>query len=123
VGIPLHPQVASWLRDLDVQVRAQVDDALAYLAEHGRAAALPDVRHRIQESAHFPQMSEVRVTVDDAHVYRVLVGFGPDEVPVLLLAGNKAGIGNPWYTANVPEADARFDTYLNALRKSKGQPT
>jgi hypothetical protein len=96
-----------------------VDEALAYLEEHGRAAALPDVRHRIQTSRHFPDMSEVRIDVDDGHVYRVLVGFGPDGRAALLVAGNKAGVGNAWYEANVAVADQRFDAYLTALRTSK----
>jgi hypothetical protein len=89
------------------------------LEEHGRSAALPDVRHRIQASRHFPDVSEVRIDLDREHIYRVLVGFGPDERPSLLLAGNKAGVGNPWYETNVPMADERFDSYLTAVRKSK----
>jgi hypothetical protein len=79
--LPRHPQVARWLQDLDDRMRGEVDEALDYLQEHGRAAALPDVRHRIQTSRHFPQVSEVRVDIDDGHVFRVLVGFGPDDVP------------------------------------------
>lgn len=114
-----HPQVAEWLATLDDKTRAAVDEALSYLEEHGRSAALPDVRHRIQTSRHFPDVSEVRIDLDQQHVYRVLVGFGPDEQPSLLLAGNKAGIGNPWYDANVPIADERFDSHLTAVRNSK----
>lgn len=95
---------------------------MSYLEEHGRAAALPDVRHRIQTSRHFPDMSEVRVDLDSEQIFRVLVGIGPDERPALLLAGNKARVGNRWYDANVPIADDRFDTYLTALRKSRERP-
>ena len=47
------------------------------------------------------------------------VGFGPDDRPVFLLAGTKAGVGHRWYEANVPIADGRLDIYLAALRKSK----
>jgi len=114
MSLPRHPQVAGWLQNLDDMTRGEVDEALDYLQEHGRAAALPDVRHRIQISRHFPAMSEVRVDIDEAHLYRVLVGFGPNDVPALLLAGNKAGIGNHWYDENVPIADDRFDAYLAA---------
>jgi hypothetical protein len=96
-----------------------VDEALAYLEEHGRAAALPDVRHRIQTSKHFPNMSEARVDIDDDHVFRILAGFGPDNRPALLLAGNKAGAASSWYDENVPVADERFDAYLMAIVKSK----
>lgn len=116
--LPRHPQVATWLAGLDDVTRAAVDEALDYLQEHGRGAVLPDVRHRIQTSRRFPDMSEVRVNSDDDHVYRVLVGFGPDGVPALLLAGNKAGVGNRWYDQNVPVADGHFDTYLSALARS-----
>lgn len=93
MGLPRHPQVAGWLRDLDDAARGAVDEALDYLQEHGRAAALPDVRHRIQSSRHFPHMSEVRVDIDNDHVYRLLVGFGTDDVPALLLAGTRPASG------------------------------
>lgn len=119
MSLPRHPQVAGWLQNLDDMTRGEVDEALDYLQEHGQAAALPDVRHRIQISRHFPAMSEVRVDIDEAHLYRVLVGFGPNDVPALLLAGNKAGIGNHWYDENVPIADDRFDAYLAALARPR----
>lgn len=115
MGLPRDPAVAEWLQDLNDVARAEVDEALKYLEQHGRGAALPDVRHRIQTSSHFPDMREVRVELDDEHVYRVLVGFGPDDRPALLLAGNKARMGNVWYERNVPIADRRFDAYLRAL--------
>jgi hypothetical protein len=117
-----HPEVGRWLADLDDVTRAAVDEGLEYLEQHGRAAVLPDVRLRIQTSRHYPDMGEVRVYIDDDHVYRVLFVFDAGERPVLVFAGNKAGIGNPWYDANVPIADARFDTYVDALRKSKEGP-
>jgi hypothetical protein len=119
MSLPRHPQVAGWLQNLDDMTRGEVDEALDYLQEHGRAAALPDVRHRIQISRHFPAMSEVRVDIDEAHLYRVLVGFGPNDVPALLVAGNKAGIANRWYDENVPIADDRFDAYLAALARPR----
>jgi hypothetical protein len=119
MSLPRHPQVAGWLQNLDDTTRGEVDEALDYLQEHGRAAALPDVRHRIQISRHFPDMSEVRVDVDDAHLYRLLVGFGPNDVPALLLAGDKAGFANRRYDENVPIAHDRFDAYLAALVHSR----
>jgi hypothetical protein len=122
MALPRHPQVADWITDLDETTRAEVDEVLAYLEEHGRAAALPDVRHRIQTSKHFPNMSEARVDIDNDHVYRILAGFGPDERPALLVAGNKAG-DDGWYEEHVPVADERFDTYLRALAKSKEDKT
>ncbi len=63
-------------------------------------------------------MSEVRIDLDDRRVFRVLVGFGEDDRPALLLAGNKAGLGNAWYQKNVPVADNRFDDYLTAVKQA-----
>lgn len=119
MALPRHPQVAEWLAGLDDTTRAAVDEALSYLEQHGRSAALPDVRHRIQSSRHFPNVGEVRIDLDRRGIFRVLIGFGPDEHPALLLAGNKAELGNAWYDANVAIADDRFDAYLTALRRSK----
>ena len=119
MGLPRHPQVAEWLRGQTIDERAEVDEGLGYLEEHGRAAAMPDVRHRIVTSRHYPNMSEVRIDLDTNRVFRILVGFGPDDRPALLLAGNKSGVGNPWYDQHVPIADRHFDDYLTALRKEK----
>lgn len=119
MALRMHPEVRNWLEGLEDEHRAEVDEALSYLEEFGRSAAEPDVSHRIQTSRHLTDMSEVRVRFDDNHIYRVLVGFDPDDLPVLLAAGNKAGIGNQWYVTNVPLADERFDIYLRALEKSK----
>lgn len=67
-------------------------------------------------------MSEVRVDLDREHAYRVLLGFGRDERPALLSAGNNAGAGGRWYDMNVPIADERFDDYLTALRGLREGP-
>lgn len=121
VRLPRHPQVRRWLNDLDDASRTRVDEALLYLEEHGRAAALPDVRHRIQTSSHYPHMSEVRVDVGKSHAYRILVVFGPRSVPILVAAGDKAGIGNAWYDANVPIADERFEQFMAAFRRQQSE--
>lgn len=68
-------------------------------------------------------MGEVRIKLDEKHVYRVLFAFAPDDTPVLLLAGNKAAKGSTWYDENVPEADNRFDMYLRAVAKARSEQT
>lgn len=74
---------------------AKVVDGLEYLRQHGRAAVLPDVRHRIQISQHFPDMSEMRadqLVVGRHYVLRVLVCFVDDARTLLVcVAGNKDG--------------------------------
>jgi hypothetical protein len=104
---------------LSVEELAEVDEALAYLEEFGRSAALPDVRHRMQTSAHFPNMSEVRINFDEKRIFRILVCFDHDDVPVLLVAGNKFTLGNTWYLSAIPAADELFLQYLTALEGPK----
>ena len=67
---------------------------LDYLTEFGRAAQLDDVRHRIQSSRHYPDMSEVRVlyrTTPHDLVLRVLTVFTDnDQTLVVCIGGDKA---------------------------------
>ncbi len=79
----------------------------------------PDVRHRIQISRHFPDMSEVRadqLVVGRHYVLRVLVCFVDDDHTLLVcVAGNKDGyqerVGRDWYDDYVPVADRVVDSH------------
>jgi hypothetical protein len=73
-----HPYFDRWLGQLPAIVAAEIAALLDYLSEHGRGATLPYVRHRIQISRHFPDMSELRTdhTVDNVrYVMRVPTCF------------------------------------------------
>ncbi len=91
---------------------------LAYLAEHGRAAALPTVRHRIQASRHFPNLAEVRTQHTDGAgpVVRVLVMFHGDDAIVVLIGGDKSRLGNAWYDQAIPIADQLYDRFMEATQ-------
>jgi hypothetical protein len=114
------PKFDPWLRTLPATVAADITDGVDYVCEHGRGAVLPDVRHRIQTSRHFPDMSEVRTddTVDGKRwVMRVLVCFVDRDTTLLAcLGGNKAGYeertGRDWYDDHVPVADQIVDRYV-----------
>jgi hypothetical protein len=106
-------------------VAAKVVDGVEYLREHGRGAVLPDVRHRIQTSRHFPDMSEVRadqLVEDRRFVMRVLVCFVDEDRTLLVcVGGNKdryqERVGRDWYDDYVPAADQVVDSYTKgALR-------
>jgi hypothetical protein len=85
----VNPHLSFWLTTLPEVPAAMIASALDYLFEHGRGAVLPDVRHRIQISRHYPNMSEVRVP----HAW----------------ARRKS---SDWYDVFVPIADAVTDLYL-----------
>lgn len=114
------PVYARWVATLPGSVAAQVEDAMAYLCEHGRGAVLPLVRHRIQISQHYPDMSEVRVhevVGERRYVIRVLTCFVHDDRAVLVcVAGNKHDYeqhtGHDWYDDYVPVADEIVNRYL-----------
>jgi hypothetical protein len=99
-----HPHFRPWLAELPGTVAAKVVDGIEYLREHERGAALPLVRHRLQISRHFPDMSEVRahqVVGERRYVMRVLVCFVDNDRTLLVcIGGNKAGyeerVGRDW---------------------------
>lgn len=114
-----------WLARLPDSVAREVDADLDYLTEFGRAAVLPTVRHRIQTSDHFPDMSETRTSVEErdrSWVVRCLVVIADgDRVLACCIGGDKAAWGREhpggdWYDAYVPVADRIF----NAIRAEKG---
>lgn len=120
------PGFQPWLDRLPLEVALAVSADMAYLLEYGRDAALPYVRHHVQSSAHFPNMSEVR-TESQAEgrrwVIRVLAWFANrDQVVAFCVAGDKATWearhpGEDWYEAHVPVADQVF----NMMRKERGR--
>ena len=104
-------------------VAAKVVDGIEYLREHGRGAVLPDVRHRIQTSRHFPDMSEVRadqLVGGRRFVMRVLVCFvDEDQTLLVCIGGNKdryqERVGRDWYDDYVPAADQVVDSYRKGV--------
>ena len=46
---------------------------------------------------------------------RVLFTFGPDRVPVLLYAGDKAGDWSRWYPAAIKESARAYRAYLKDI--------
>lgn len=87
-----------------------IDDAIAYLLQFGRDAALPYVRHRIQASSHYPDLSELRVLTDGRQL-RVLVSFEPGDIVLVLVGGDKTETGNTWYSTAIPTADDLIDQF------------
>ena len=113
------PYFAAWLATLPPLAATQILAGLDYLVEHGRGAQLDDVRHRIQTSRYYPDMSEVRVlhrSLPHDLVLRVLTVFANnDQTLVICLGGDKAAgqrsRGTDWYDHAVPVADQIFDFY------------
>jgi hypothetical protein len=115
-----NPNFERWLQGLPDDAATEVRSAIEYLLEHGRGAQLDLVRHRIQISSHYPDMSEVRVLFPAKPtdlVLRILTCFvNDDKMLLVLVAGDKALWARTkqadWYDTHVPIADAITTHYL-----------
>lgn len=124
IELVAYPQFTVWVRSLPSTVAKTTYAQLAYVSEHGRSAVLPDVRHRIQVSRHYPDMSEIRSdhTVGQMrYLVRILTCFVDEDEKILVcVAGNKAGYlertGRDWYDDHVQVADQLVDRYLLAKK-------
>lgn|SRR6266498_429290 len=65
----------------------------------------------------FGHMRELRIQ-HEGRPYRVLYAFDPMRVAVLLLGGDKTG-NDRWYEESVPEADSRYESYLQEVKKKR----
>jgi hypothetical protein len=114
------PHYETWRDSLPVVAARQLEAGIAYLLDHGRGAVLPDVRHRIQISKHYPNTSEVRVlhrANPHDFIIRLLTCFTDnDNTLLVLIGGDKAAWtrrhNTDWYDHAVPVADHIIDWYL-----------
>lgn len=60
-------------------------------------------------------MRELRVQ-HEGRPYRVLYAFDPRRAAILLIGGDKTGLGDRWYVEFVPKADALYDAHLEMLK-------
>jgi hypothetical protein len=107
-------QVAEFYRSLPEDRADAFDAAVERLAEIGPTLGRPTVAEvdLSRESAALrealPHLKELRV----GSSIRVLFTFGPDRVPVLLVAGDKAGDWHGWYRTAIAEAARGYAEYL-----------
>lgn len=116
------PEVTNQVRDfyagLDDRSADAFDAAVERLTESGPTLGRPtagevDLReYSADTKALFgSHLKELR-----AGTIRVLFTFGPDRVPVLLYAGDKAGDWSRWYPAAIKEAARLYRAYLEDTR-------
>lgn len=110
-------EVADFYRGLDEAAQDAFTAAVERLAERGPSLGRPTVAevdlrdYPAETKALFGgHLKELRVGT-----IRVLLTFGPNRVPVLLVAGDKAGEWSRWYPAAVKEATRRYREYLQDI--------
>jgi hypothetical protein len=106
--------------EFDALPEAVQDELLAHakvLAEFGPGLGRPRV-DTLNGSEH-ANMKELRFDAEDG-VWRVAFAFDPQRKAILLVAGDKSGVGErQFYRALIKKADARFDAHLEALKKAE----
>lgn len=106
-------QVADFYTGLSESDADAFDAAVERLSEVGPSLGRPTVAEidlsrasRALRDA-LPHLKELRVGT-----MRVLFTFGPDRIPVLLFAGDKAGDWTRWYGSAIKEANRLYAEYL-----------
>lgn len=96
------------------------DEVLAHarlLEEFGPALGRPRV-DTLNGSRH-ANMKELRFSAADG-VWRVAFAFDPERQAILLVAGDKSGVGEKrFYNTLIKKADERFDAHLERLGKPR----
>lgn len=105
--LPEFADMAIAVQD-ELLAQAKVIEAFGPLASRPRVDTLAGSRHA--------NMKELRFSADGGE-WRVAFAFDPRRRAVLLVAGNKSGLGptkaqKKFYDALIAKADTRFDAHL-----------
>lgn len=106
-------EVRTWIDALDPETKDRVAKAIDVLAENGPGLGRPLV-DRIQGST-IANMKELR-----PGTVRILFVFDPWRSSILLVAGDKQGLWNEWYTDAIPLAEQRYEVYLKERAEEEG---
>ncbi|MFD0556651.1 hypothetical protein FB566_1894 [Stackebrandtia endophytica] len=109
-------EVAEWIEGLDDKSHGLVVKALDVLAEIGPALNRPLVDRL--SGARLHNLKELRPGSSGRSELRMIFAFDPWRCAVMLLAGDKSGDWENWYTKAIPQAEDRYVQYLED-RKSE----
>ncbi|MEJ0066791.1 MAG: type II toxin-antitoxin system RelE/ParE family toxin [Caulobacteraceae bacterium] len=112
--VQFHPDFAGEADALSVAVRVELIAAIRLLEHLGPSLGRPAV-DTLSGSRH-ANMKELRFRADGG-VWRVAFAFDPERAAILLVGGDKSGLGSGrFYKGLIKRADARFDQHLEALK-------
>lgn len=112
-----HKEFEPEFKKLPEKVQNELLSNAKVLAQIGPALGRPIV-DTLKNSKH-SNMKEMRFSIADG-VWRVAFAFDPNQEAVLLVAGDKSGVGKKFfYKSLIKRADKRFDQHLAALREKE----
>lgn len=113
--IDIHPDFESELAEISREVKKELFVKVKLLEEFGPQLKRPHA-DTLEGSKH-DNMKELRFKADDG-VWRVAFAFDPDRKAILLVAGDKSGVGQRrFYKTLIAKADDRFDHHLVDRKK------
>ncbi|GLY23050.1 type II toxin-antitoxin system RelE/ParE family toxin [Micromonospora sp. NBRC 101691] len=113
--IYLVHEVEEWIDSLDALTHTRVVQAIDLLAQAGPGLGRPlvDTIH----GSSIANLKELR-----PGTVRILFAFDPWRSSILLVAGDKAGRWQQWYTEAIPLAEQRYEIYLKERAEEGRQP-
>ncbi len=115
--VRLAPEFVEELSKLTSAVRIELLAQAKLVATVGPQLGRPRV-DTLKGSRH-ANMKELRFSADGGE-WRVAFAFDPNREAILLVAGDKAGVGQRrFYQRLIGTADARYDAHLSRLKPTK----
>jgi hypothetical protein len=112
--VEFHEEFDPEFEALPVDVQDELLAMAKHLAVFGPAARRPQVD--TLKGSRYQNMKEFRFEVGGG-VWRVAFAFDPRRHAILLVAGDKSGLGQRrFYKALIDKADRRFDAHLRKLK-------
>jgi hypothetical protein len=104
---------------LHEDVRSEILTLARLLQQFGPQLGRPRVDTLI--GARHANMKEMRFSAADGE-WRVAFAFDPERKAILLIAGDKSGVGERrFYRGLIRKADARFEAHLARLKEKRDQ--
>ena len=111
-----HPDFEPEFEQFAEPVQDELLATLAWLRRSGPLLGRPQADTLI--GSRHANMKELRFAADGG-IWRVAYAFDPARRAIVLVAGNKSGMGtHRFYTALIRRADDRFDDHLTRTRGS-----
>ncbi len=113
--VGLDPAFDAEFDDLPIAVQDELLAQAKLLEVFGPELGRPRV-DTLKGSRH-ANMKELRFEAENG-VWRVAFAFDPKRMAILLVAGNKSGVGEKrFYRQLIKKADKRFDAHLDRLKQ------
>lgn len=108
-----HPRFKTEFDKLSVAVQDELLASLVPLREYGPSLGRPEV-DTLKDSK-YANMKELRFRAEGG-VWRVAFAFDPQRDAILLVAGDKSGVGErKFYKRLIEKADKRYKEHLDNL--------